>query len=147
MGQVVSLNKSSKKGVKKEPVDGCVIKENHGIVGDAHAGNPRRQVSFLALESIKRFEERHNIQVDFGDFAENITTQGIDIQGLEKGDKLSMGETLHVVSQVGKQCHEGCVIREKVGSCIMPSEGVFTKVLEGGEVERGDEISLAELCD
>lgn len=138
---VVAVNISGNKGRKKVPVDSVVLKENHGIVGDAHAGDWRRQVSLLAIESIEKMRLR-GLTLGSGDFAENITTRGIGLPTLPLGAKVGMGDAVIEVTQIGKECHERCAIYEMAGDCIMPREGIFAMVIRGGTVRPGDEIVL-----
>lgn len=144
MGKVISLNISTTKGVKKTPVDRVVIRVDHGIEGDAHAGNWHRQISLLANESISNMRNKLP-ELKSGDFAENITTQGIDLTFLKVGNKLEIGNTLHEVTQIGKECHSKCQIFHTVGDCVMPREGIFTKVLTGGTIKIGDKVSIVEV--
>ncbi len=142
--RIVSLAVSRKKGVRKEPVDRIVLIQNHGVKGDAHAGAWHRQVSFLAAESIARVQEA-GLNVSFGDFAENIATEGIDWQSIPVGTRFRLGESALVeVTQIGKECHTRCAIYYQAGDCIMPKEGVFARVLEGGVLKRGDPIQRVE---
>lgn len=138
-GKVVSISTSSKKGVKKTPVDSAVLKVNHGIEGDAHAGDWHRQVSLLAEESIDKMREK-GLDVGFGDFAENVTTCGLLLYEIPVGTKVHIGGCLAEVTQIGKECHDRCAIYQTVGDCVMPREGIFVKVLEGGEIKPGDEV-------
>jgi MOSC domain-containing protein YiiM len=142
-GKVVSLNISERKGVRKKPVDAAVLKTEYGIEGDAHASSEwHRQVSMLALESIKKMQEL-GLEVFPGDFAENITTEGIDLLSLPVGTKISLGdEVVGIVSQIGKECHTRCAIYYQAGDCVMPKEGIFIKVLRGGKVKKGDAIEI-----
>ncbi len=142
-GSIRSINISLKKGVKKTPVDKVEINEE-GIVTDAHAGAWHRQISFLADESAERMRA---IAPDIGpgDFAENITTFGIDFKGVRVGQKMMInGETLLEITQLGKQCHDSCEIKKKVGYCVMPTEGIFARVIKGGAVKTGDEVIIYE---
>ncbi|MBI1922004.1 MAG: MOSC domain-containing protein [Geobacter sp.] len=139
--KVVSLNISKAKGERKTPVDSIELKEEHGIVGDAHAGAWHRQVSLLATESIRKMQEM-GLDVGSGDFAENITTEGIDLPALPVGTRFSMGETLLEVTQIGKECHTRCAIYHQAGDCVMPREGIFARVLQGGAVRPDDTIEL-----
>ena len=139
-GSVISINISEEKGVIKTPVSKAEFKIDHGIVGDAHAGSWNRQVSLLGIESFSKMEEK-DLQLEAGSFAENITTQGIVLFTLPVGTKLKIGETIQEITQIGKKCHRGCQISQITGDCIMPREGIFTKVLQGGIVEVGDPIS------
>jgi len=131
--KILSLNKSEKKGVQKKPVSEMVLKPEHGIVGDAHAGNWHRQISLLAEEDISTIRGK-GIDIDFGDFAENITTEGVDLSALPVGTKLIMGDAEVEVTQIGKECHHGCAIFQTVGDCVMPRKGIFVKVLKGGRI-------------
>lgn len=141
--KVVSINISEKKGVRKKAVDEAVLKENYGIEGDAHASEKwHRQISLLALESIKKMQAK-GLKVDSGDFAENITTEGVDLLVLPIGTKITVGEdVLLEVSQIGKTCHTRCAIYRQAGDCVMPKEGIFVKVLKGGIVKKGDTIKV-----
>jgi MOSC domain-containing protein YiiM len=133
--EIVSLNVSDRKGVRKKPVESIVLVEGSGIAGDAHAGAiENRQVSMLAFEDI----EGANEELKPGDFAENITTRGVRLHELPIGTKIELGETLLEVSKIGKECHAACEIRTLVGDCIMPRRGIFARVLKGGEVSRAD---------
>ncbi|OGP62124.1 MAG: molybdenum cofactor sulfurase [Deltaproteobacteria bacterium RBG_13_49_15] len=140
--KIVSIAVSKKKGVTKHPVDEVILVEGHGIKGDAHAGDWHRQVSFLAVESIDQ-ARKMGLDVGFGDFAENIATEGIDWKTMPVGTCLKLGETVRVeVTQIGKECHTRCAIYYKAGDCIMPKEGVFARVLTGGVLRRGDAIEI-----
>lgn len=140
-GKVVSVNISGKKGTRKKPVEEILLRADYGIEGDAHASSEWfRQVSLLALESIKKMKEK-GLDVKPGDFAENITTEGLDLVSLPLGTKLSIGdEVLGEVSQIGKECHTRCAIYYQAGDCVMPKEGIFIKVLKGGCVRAGDRV-------
>jgi len=140
--KVVAINISEKKGVIKKPIEQGEFRVDHGLVGDAHAGNWHRQVSLLGIESINKMKELGIEGLCTGKFAENITTEGIELWKLPVGTKLKIGETIQEVTQIGKECHVKCEIFEKVGNCIMPIEGIFTKVLQGGIVKPGDEIEV-----
>jgi MOSC domain-containing protein YiiM len=143
-GKVVSINISDKKSVRKKPIKEAVIKTNFGIEGDAHSSSKwHRQVSLLALESIKKMQAM-GLKVSPGDFAENITTEGIDLLKLSVGTKMIIGNNIEVeVSQIGKKCHTRCEIYNQTGDCIMPKEGIFVKVLKGGKIREGDEITVS----
>ncbi len=137
---VTSVNISKKKGMRKKAVEKIELKVAHGIVGDAHAGDWHRQVSMLADESFNKVKEKIP-NLSFGAFAENINTKGIDLYTLPIGTKLKIGKTLVEVTQIGKECHDsGCAIKKATGDCVMPREGIFVIVLEGGFVKAGDEI-------
>lgn len=131
---------SKEKGVVKEPVPAAELKVNHGIIGDAHAGDWHRQVSLLAAESIAKVKA---VMPDLPDgaFAENVITSGLELVSLPVGSKLRLGETLLEVTQIGKECHSGCAIKEITGDCVMPREGIFCKVIEGGPIKPGDPVS------
>ena len=139
MAEVVAVCISEAKGERKTPVASVELRENHGIVGDAHAGDWHRQVSLLATESIAKMRAL-GLDVDSGDFAENITTRGIDLVSLPVGARLAIGETLVEVTQIGKECHTRCAIYYQAGDCVMPKEGIFVKVLKGGMVAPGAPI-------
>ena len=142
MARVVSVNISEKKGTLKKPVPEIELKLRHGIVGDAHAGDWHRQISLLAEESIDTMRPRSPIALDPGVFAENINTEGIDLKPLPVGTHLRIGETEVEVTQIGKECHSHCEIFKKMGECIMPANGIFTRVLHGGVMKEGDEINV-----
>ena len=140
--KIVSIAVSRRKGTRKQLVDRARIVENHGLEGDAHAGPWHRQVSFLASESIRTAREK-GLAVDFGDFAENVATEGIDWTRLPVGTRVKLGASAIVeVSQIGKTCHKPCAIYYQAGDCIMPREGVFARVLQGGEIACGDAIEV-----
>ena len=132
---VLSINVSDRTGVQKRPVENAVLRENHGIVGDAHAGDWHRQVSLLAAEDIDTLRGK-GMEIGFGDFAENITTRGIDLASLPVGARISIGPALLEITQIGKVCHTGCAISRTTGDCVMPRKGVFARVIVGGEIER-----------
>jgi len=142
-GKVVSLNVSDRKGVRKKPVNEVFLKAEYGIEGDAHASSEwHRQVSLLAVESIQKMREK-GLDVKPGDFAENITTEGIDLPGLPVGTRMTIGEGIEVeVSQIGKECHTRCAIYYQAGDCVMPKEGIFVRVVKGGIVRLGDPIAV-----
>ena len=134
--EVVAVCISEAKGQRKTPVVAVELQEEHGIVGDAHAGDWHRQVSLLATESIAKMRAL-GLDVDSGDFAENITTRGIDLVSLPIGTRLALGEAIVEVTQIGKECHTRCAIFYQAGDCVMPKEGVFVRVLKGGTVTAG----------
>ena len=142
MAKVKAVCISEKKGEQKHPVDEVLLKVDHGIVGDAHAGNWHRQVSLLAAESVAKVQKALNFELKSGDFAENILTEGIELFTLPIGTKLQIGEAVGEVTQIGKECHQGCAIRELAGDCVMPREGIFVKVIQEGKVRAGDEIKI-----
>jgi len=143
MSQVVAVCISEKKGERKTPVECVELRENHGIVGDAHAGDWHRQVSLLATESIEKMR-RMGLDVTAGDFAENITTSGIELVTLPIGTRLQVGQALLEVTQIGKECHTRCAIFYQAGDCVMPKEGIFAKVITGGAVAPGDDVKVTE---
>lgn len=140
--KVISVNISEKKGMIKSPVPQIELKKKHGIVGDAHAGNWHRQVSLLAVESLEKMKEKIP-SLKPGDFAENIMTEGISLHTLSIGTILSIGESELEVTQIGKECHKGCEIRNITGECIMPTEGIFAIVRKEGTIYPEDEIRIA----
>ncbi len=149
-GKIYSINLSRTKGTTKVSVKEGKLIEDFGLEGDAHGGPGIRQVSFLAIESIKKQSEcpkakKKGVVLGPGDFAENITTQGMDLARLKIGDMLKIGrEVILEISKIGKECHKYCAIYYKIGDCIMPHEGIFAKVLKRGRIAVGDRIELAE---
>ncbi|MGD2126656.1 MAG: MOSC domain-containing protein [Desulfobacteraceae bacterium] len=142
--KIVSIAVSKKKGTRKTPVDDAVIIKDHGIRGDAHAGPWARQISFLAAEQIQD-SQTGSLDVSFGDFAENISTEGVDWKNLPVGTRVRLGHSAIVeITQIGKDCHKKCAIYYLAGDCIMPREGVFGRVLEGGTIQCGDPIEFLE---
>jgi MOSC domain-containing protein YiiM len=139
--KVHALSISERKGTQKHNVPAVELQAEHGIVGDAHAGPWHRQVSLLALESIAKMQAK-GADVGPGAFAENITTEGLDVPNLHLGDRLRLGEVELEVTQIGKECHAHCAIYQQVGDCVMPREGVFARVLTGGRLQVGDAITL-----
>ena len=139
--KIVSIAVSRKKGTPKTPVDEAFISQEHGLEGDAHAGPWHRQVSLLAQESIDKMRAL-GLDVNAGDFAENITTSGIDLVSLPIGTRLQVGETLLEVTQIGKECHTRCAIFYQAGDCVMPKEGIFVRVIRGGTVKAGDGVTI-----
>lgn len=143
-GKVISINISDKKGIIKQPIEVGVFEEDFGLKDDAHGGKWHRQVSLLAQESIDKMTNLGVEGLVPGKFAENITTEGIVLYTLPVGTLLKIGETIQEVTQIGKECHSGCAIKQAVGKCIMPKEGIFTKVIKGGKVKAGDTIEVIE---
>lgn len=142
--RIHAISISDTKGVKKGNVTTAVLKPDHGIVSDAHAGEWHRQVSLLAKESIDKMVKQ-GLDVGPGDFAENITTVGIDLIALPIGKRLQLGSDVLVeVTQIGKECHDRCAIYHEAGDCVMPREGIFVKVLTGGTISTGDRIAHPE---
>lgn len=142
IGKVLSINVSDKKGVVKHPIEEAHFKVDHGIVGDAHAGNWHRQVSMLGIESFAKMEIKEGIKLPVGSFAENITTEGLVLFEFPIGTTFKIGETIQELTQIGKKCHTGCAISQLVGKCVMPKEGIFTKVIKEGTVRVGDKIEI-----
>ena len=142
MAKVLSINISEKKGVIKTPIKEGIFIEEHGLKDDAHAGKWHRQVSLLAQESIDKMIKMGVSDLDAGKFAENITTEGIVLHELPVGTRLKIGETVQEVTQIGKECHKGCAIKNQVGICIMPTEGIFTRIIKGGVIKEGDFIEI-----
>lgn len=142
-GTVAAVCVGGRKGERKTPAESARLRENHGVVGDAHAGEGERQVSLLAEESIRKMRAL-GLEAAPGDFAENITTRGVDLCALPVGTRLSVGEALLRVTKIGKECHSRCAIYFQAGDCVMPREGVFAVVLRGGTVRAGDPIAV---CD
>lgn len=142
-GKVIAVSISEKKGERKKNVDKVFVKENFGLEGDAHAsGKWHRQVSLLAIESVDKMRKL-GLNVNPGDFAENLTIEGIDLAGLPIGTRLNIGSEVEIdVSQIGKVCHERCNIYYQAGDCVMPREGIFAKVIKSGWVKPGDEVAV-----
>ena len=140
-GQVIAVCTSDRKGIRKKNIGQAELRSDWGIVGDAHAANWHRQVSLLAWESIEKMRAL-GLNVNVGSFAENITTQGLNLVDLPVGTRLRLGEALVEVTQIGKVCHERCAIYYQAGDCVMPREGIFVKVHEGGQVRVGDPIDV-----
>lgn len=145
MARVVAVCKSEEKGTKKEVVVEGVLREDYGLDGDAHADcGSHRQLSLLAMESIDKMRKL-GLEVGPGDFAENLTTEGVELFSLPVGTELSIGKDILLeVTQIGKECHRGCAIYRQTGKCIMPKEGIFARVLCGGVVRAGDRIRIAK---
>lgn len=144
MAKVVSINISSRKGIPKDPIEIGDFVENFGLMDDSHGGDWHRQVSLLAQESIDKIKAMGLKDLSPGNFAENITTEGINLYELPIGTKLKIGDTIQEVTQIGKECHSRCAIFHTVGDCVMPKEGIFTKILKGGRVKAGDDIEIME---
>lgn len=141
MASVVAVCISEQKGTQKHEVPEIQLKIDHGIVGDAHAGNWHRQVSLLAQESVEKMKAVFP-DIPVGAFAENILTEGLTLFTLPVGTRLRVGEVLLEVTQIGKECHAHCAIRQQVGDCVMPREGIFTIVLEEGTIRAGDTVTV-----
>lgn len=145
MGKILAVCRSDSKGTTKESIGHGFFKEDFGLVDDAHSDcNTHRQVSLLAIESINKMRSM-GLELKPGDFAENLTTVGMDLVSLPVGTTLSVGEdVLLEVTQIGKECHTGCAIFKQIGKCIMPKEGIFAKVVKGGEIREGDSINIVK---
>ena len=141
MASVVAVCISEQKGTQKHEVPEIQLKIDHGIVGDAHGGNWHRQLSLLAQESVEKMKAVFP-DIPVGAFAENILTEGLTLYTLPVGTRLRVGEVLLEVTQIGKECHAHCAIRQQVGDCVMPREGIFTIVLEEGTIRAGDTITV-----
>ncbi|MGI5920514.1 MAG: MOSC domain-containing protein [Syntrophomonadaceae bacterium] len=141
-GQVVAVNVSEKRGEVKHNVPEAYIKVNWGLETDAHAGDWHRQVSLLSLSSVEKMRQL-GASVNFGDFAENITVAGIEVSKLPLGTQLKVGQAILEVTQIGKECHnQGCAIKRQVGTCVMPIEGIFARVISSGQVKVGDQVEI-----
>jgi MOSC domain-containing protein YiiM len=142
-GRVLAVSISDRKGIKKRNVDQAMLQVEHGMVDDAHAGPWHRQVSLLGIESIAKIQAK-GLEVSAGDFAENITTEGIRLWELPVGCRFRIGaDALVEVTQIGKECHQRCAIFHQVGDCVMPREGIFVRVLASGTIQAGDRITPA----
>lgn len=140
--KVVAVCSSDQKGVTKTSIGQGYLKVGFGLAGDAHGGDWHRQISLLAIESVEKMRAMGLPDLKPGDFAENITTEGLELHSLPVGTRIKIGETLLEVTQIGKKCHQGCEIFKKVGKCIMPTEGIFTKIITGGWIKEGDKIEI-----
>jgi molybdopterin adenylyltransferase len=141
-GKVLAVNISEKKGTKKTNINSCALLKDFGLKNDAHGGPWHRQVSLLANESIEKMKAM-GLKVGYGDFAENITTEGIDLVHLPIGTEIQIGKSVILrVTQIGKECHTRCAIYYQAGDCVMPKEGIFAEVINEGEVKAGDEIVI-----
>ncbi len=143
-GKVLEINISDKKGVVKTPISEGNFIVDFGLEGDAHGGDWHRQISLLGIESVDKMRREGVEDLEFGSFAENITTEGVVLYEIPVGTKLKIGDTIQEVTQIGKECHTGCAIAQRVGACVMPKEGIFTKVLKAGKVKVGDTIEEIE---
>lgn len=141
MGKIYSINISEKKGTVKHPVEAAGVIEGFGLNGDAHGGDWHRQISLLDIESIREAGQG-KADLNPGDFAENITTEGLDLQTVKAGNILKTGSCVFEITQIGKECHGGCEIKKKIGDCIMPKQGIFVRILRGGEIKTGDSIEI-----
>jgi MOSC domain-containing protein YiiM len=143
MGVVKAVCVSKEKGVVKKDIGCGELVEQHGIKGDAHAGNWHRQISLLSLQKIEAFRAK-GAEVEYGAFGENLVVDGIDFTNLPLGTKFRCGDALLEMTQIGKECHNHCEIYHRMGDCIMPREGVFARVLRGGMVKVGDEFQITD---
>jgi MOSC domain-containing protein YiiM len=143
VARIVSLNISGSKGISKEPVAEVILHPEHGIEGDAHAGPWHRQISLLAIENIQE-QVGKGFDLYPGSYAENITTEGLELSSLPLGTRLLAGNVELEITQIGKKCHAKCAIHQQVGDCIMPREGVFAKVISGGVLRVGQGIKVGE---
>ncbi len=141
MGKVISTNISEVRGVQKHNVGKVKLVEDFGIENDAHAGKWHRQVSLLSYEKIEAFRAK-GAEVNDGAFGENIVVSGIDFKNLPVGTRFKCNDVILEMTQIGKECHHGCEIFQKMGDCIMPREGVFAKIIKGGEIAVGDEMEI-----
>ena len=143
-GTIKAISISKEKGTQKTNVPDAELRVDHGLIGDAHAGDWHRQISLLGIESIRKMLDK-GAQVEPGNFAENITTEDIDLYNLPIGTKLKLGESVILeVTQLGKECHSHCAIYEQIGDCIMPREGIFAKVLSPGRIQISDTIEVID---
>ncbi len=141
-GKVLAVNVSEKKGTRKSNIRSCAVEKDFGLKGDAHGGPWHRQISLLANESIEKMKAM-GLKVGYGDFAENITTEGIDLVHLPIGTTVRIGNSVLLrVTQIGKECHQRCAIYYQAGDCVMPKEGIFAEVLSEGEIHVGDDIQI-----
>jgi len=141
-GRILAVCQSKVKGTAKVDIREGLLLEDYGLQNDAHAGHWPRQISLLSIDSINKMKEK-GWELKPGDFAENLTVEGIELFRLPRGTKLKIGEEIFLeVTQIGKECHQGCEIRKKVGDCLMPREGIFARVLKGGRVKVGDSIEV-----
>ena len=145
MAKIIAVCSSRKKGTRKEAIAEGVLKEDYGLIGDVHADSgTHRQVSLLAIESINKMQSL-GFNVGPGDFAENLTSKGIDLVSLPVGAQLLIGDdTILEITQIGKECHTKCAIYRQIGKCVMPLEGIFSRVIKGGLIRAGDTIEVLE---
>ncbi len=141
-GKILAVCQSKEKGTVKRVVEEGLLIEDFGLKDDAHAGKGQRQVSLLGVESIQKMQDK-GFKIQYGDFAENLTVEGIILHLLPLETKLKIGESILLeVTQIGKECHQGCEIRKKIGDCVMPREGIFARVVKGGKIKAGDSIEV-----
>jgi MOSC domain-containing protein YiiM len=145
-GKIAAISISRKKGIPKTNIDNATLLKDFGVEGDAHAGKWHRQVSLLALESIQKMRDAGLPKIRPGAFAENITTEFIDIPNLKVGNRIKIGDDVELeITQIGKDCHTKCAIYYKVGDCVMPTEGIFAKVINSGNICMDDKVSVIEV--
>lgn len=142
MAKVIAICISEVRGIQKHEIPEAFLRAEHGIEGDAHAGNWHRQVSLLGVDSVAKLQEKIDFELKHGAFAENILVEGMTVYTLPVGTKLRIGEAECEVTQIGKECHADCAIRKAAGDCVMPREGIFVKVLESGKVKKGDTVEV-----
>lgn len=141
-GKILAVCISDEKGEKKHDIGEAVLRQEHGMEGDAHSGSWHRQISLLSLDSINKMRAM-GADVYYGDFAENLSIEGIELFTLPIGTRMKVGAEIELeVTQIGKECHNGCAIRQQVGDCVMPREGIFARVITGGTVRVGDTIEV-----
>ncbi|MBR2716518.1 MAG: MOSC domain-containing protein [Oscillospiraceae bacterium] len=144
MAEILAVCISEVRGIQKHPVEEAELRENYGIVGDAHAGDWHRQVSLLSQESVDTLQAKLEMRLKPGDFAENILVRDMRVYELPVGTRLRIGTAVCEVTQIGKECHQDCAIRKAAGDCVMPRQGIFVKVLQGGRVKPGDQVETIE---
>lgn len=142
MGKILAICTSPRRGTVKTEVPSAVLTPEWGIVGDAHGGNWHRQVSMLSAEKIEAF--RKKVWVDYGAFGENLVVEGFDLATLPVPSFFAIGDAVLEMTQIGKECHSDCAIKQAVGRCVMPTEGIFAVVVREGVVRPGDEIEILE---
>ena len=143
MGKIMAVNISEQKGTQKKNIHTAKVIEDWGIENDAHAGKWHRQVSLLSYDKIQEFRAK-GAEIEDGAFGENLVVEGFDFAKLPVGTKFRCNDVVLEMTQIGKKCHHGCAIFQKMGDCIMPREGVFTRVLHGGVIHEGDELVIIE---
>lgn len=144
MAKVAAICISEVRGIQKHEIPEAFFRVDHGIEGDAHAGNWHRQISLLGVESVAKLQEKIDFELKNGAFAENVLVEGMTVYTLPVGTRLRIGEALCEVTQIGKECHADCAIRKAAGDCVMPREGIFVKVLSSGRVRKGDSIEIEQ---
>ncbi|MDO4594277.1 MAG: MOSC domain-containing protein [Tissierellia bacterium] len=140
MGKVIAICRSEKKGTVKTPIEKGEFIEDFGLKDDAHAGKWHRQVSLLSYESFMKFKDTVKIDLKYGVFGENLLVSGLDLENSKVGDRFKANDVVLEITQIGKKCHKSCEIRSIVGNCIMPTEGIFARVIKAGSIKTGDQI-------